>query len=66
MAGLDYTVVKKPIELKTGLKQDAYATVRTDTDEVLGFVNESYEPIQNIDAFTFFDALVAEDEKVHP
>lgn len=65
MAGLDYTVVKKPLELKTGLKQDAYATVRTDTDEVLGFVNESYEPIQNIDAFTFFDALVAEDEAIY-
>jgi phage/plasmid-like protein (TIGR03299 family) len=64
-AGLDYTVVKKPLELKTGLQQDAYATVRTDTDEVLGFVNESYEPIQNIDAFTFFDALVSEDEAIY-
>lgn len=62
MAGLDYTVVKKPLGLDTGLKQDVYATVRMDTDEFLGFVNDSYEPIQNSNAFTFFDALVAEDE----
>ncbi|KUG23414.1 mycobacteriophage barnyard protein gp56 [hydrocarbon metagenome] len=65
MAGLDYIVVKKPRELKTGLNQNAYATVRTDTDEVLGFVNESYTPIQNINAFTFFDTLVAENEAVY-
>jgi hypothetical protein len=65
MAGLNYTVMKKPLELITGLKQDAYVTVRTDTGEVLGFVNSSYEPIQNIDAFTFFDALVAKDEAIY-
>jgi phage/plasmid-like protein (TIGR03299 family) len=64
-AGLDYTVVKKPLEVETGLSQDTYVTVRTDTDEVLGFVNSSYEPIQNIDAFTFFDALVAEDKAIY-
>jgi phage/plasmid-like protein (TIGR03299 family) len=65
MAGLNYTVVKKPLELKTELKQDAYATVRTDTNDVMGFVNESYKPIQNIDAFTFFDTLVAENEAIY-
>jgi phage/plasmid-like protein (TIGR03299 family) len=65
MAGLDYTVVKKPIELKMGLKQGAYAIVRTDTKDVLGFVSKSYEPIQNIDAFTFFDELVAENEAIY-
>ena len=65
MAGLNYTVVKKPLELNPELKQDAYATVRTDTHDVLGFVNKSYEPIQNIDAFTFFDTLVAENEAIY-
>lgn len=61
-AGLDYTVVKRPLALKTGSKQAEYVIVRTGTDDILGFVNESYEPIQNIDAFTFFDTLVAEGE----
>jgi phage/plasmid-like protein (TIGR03299 family) len=65
MAGFDYTVVKKPLGLKTGLKQEAYATLRTDTGDILGVVNESYEPIQNIDAFTFFDTLVADNEATY-
>jgi len=65
MAGLDYTVMKKPLELNPGLKQGAYAIVRTDTKDVLGFVSKSYEPIQNIDAFTFFDTLVAENEAIY-
>jgi len=65
MAGLDYTVVKKPLDVESGLSQDTYVTVRTDTAEVLGYVNSSYEPIQNIDAFTFFDALVAENKAIY-
>ena len=35
-----------------------YATVRTDTDDVLGVVGEGYEVVQNVDAFSFFDAIV--------
>jgi phage/plasmid-like protein (TIGR03299 family) len=65
MAGLNYTVEKKPLKLKKGLKQESYATVRTDTKDVLGFVSKSYEPIQNIDAFTFFDNLVAEKKAIY-
>jgi phage/plasmid-like protein (TIGR03299 family) len=65
MAGLDYTVMKKMIEFNPGLKQDTYATVRTDTHDILGVVNKSYKLIQNIDAFTFFDDLVAENEAIY-
>jgi phage/plasmid-like protein (TIGR03299 family) len=65
MAGLNYTVKKKPLKLKKGLKQETYVTVRTDNDDVLGHVKASYEPIQNIDAFTFFDTLVAENEAIY-
>jgi len=65
MAGLAYTVVKKPLMLKKNSKQYAYTTVRTDTDEVLGFVNEGYKPIQNINAFTFLDVLVADGEAIY-
>src|SRR6266498_3473353 len=35
-----------------------YATIRTDTDQVLGVVGKDYEIVQNKDAFTFFDAIV--------
>jgi phage/plasmid-like protein (TIGR03299 family) len=65
MAGLNFTVVKKPLVLKTSAKHNSYATVRTDTNDVLGFVKDSYEPIQNSDAFRFFDSLVAKDEAVY-
>ncbi|MBN1473477.1 MAG: DUF932 domain-containing protein [Syntrophaceae bacterium] len=65
MAGLDYTVLKKQLESKAGLKQDAYTTVRTDTGDILGAVNKNYEPIQNADAFTFFDTLVTENEAIY-
>jgi phage/plasmid-like protein (TIGR03299 family) len=39
--------------------------VRTDTGEVLGIVGDSYEPIQNRDAFAFFDNLVGSDEAIY-
>ncbi|TKK66359.1 DUF945 domain-containing protein [Ilyomonas limi] len=35
-----------------------FATVRTDTQAVLGVVGKQYEVVQNRDAFTFFDAIV--------
>jgi len=38
-----------------------YATVRADTDQVLGVVGKDYEIVQNKDAFTFFDAIVGGD-----
>lgn len=35
-----------------------YATIRTDIDEVLGVVGKDYNVVQNVDAFSFFDAIV--------
>jgi phage/plasmid-like protein (TIGR03299 family) len=69
-AGLDYTVVKKPLKEVVDLTQpgnvpDRWATVRTDTGAVLGIVDDSYEPIQNRDAFKFFDSLVGTDEAIY-
>ncbi len=36
-----------------------FATVRADTDQVLGVVGNDYEIVQNINAFSFFDEIVA-------
>lgn len=63
-AGLDFTVEKRPIltpdpitgenaEIKTH-----FATLRTDTNQVLGVVGKDYQIVQNTDAFTFFDEIV--------
>ncbi|WP_316757640.1 DUF932 domain-containing protein [Pedobacter aquatilis] len=37
---------------------DAFATVRADTQQVLGVVGKDYKVVQNRDAFAFFDAIV--------
>ncbi|RYZ30478.1 MAG: DUF945 domain-containing protein [Chitinophagaceae bacterium] len=35
-----------------------HATIRTDNETVLGVVGKDYQVVQNVDAFTFFDAIV--------
>lgn len=69
-AGLNYTVVKKPLKEVLELKHfhnvfNRWATVRTDTGDILGIVGDSYEPIQNRDAFRFLDTLVGSDEAIY-
>ncbi len=69
-AGLDYTVVVK--SMKEFVERDhaddvpdRWVTVRTDTGQILGIVEDGYEPIQNRDAFAFFDSLVDIDEATY-
>jgi phage/plasmid-like protein (TIGR03299 family) len=73
-AGLDYIVEKRPLftydtENHLGDPDEDiiipeisvpnyFATVRADTEQVLGVVGNDYEVVQNRDAFTFFDAIV--------
>jgi phage/plasmid-like protein (TIGR03299 family) len=77
-AGLDYKVEKRPLftydtenhygETDTIIPEIAvpnyYATVRTDTEDVLGVVGRDYEIVQNVDAFQFFDAIVGGGEGI--
>ena len=66
-AHLDFTVEKYGLNtIPNSLPVEShFATVRTDTREVLGVVGSRYEPIQNRDAFTTFDALVGEGEAIY-
>src|SRR5665213_3497288 len=73
-AGLDYIVEKRPlftydtanyigktvdnIIIPEITVPNFFATVRADTEQVLGVVGNDYEVIQNRDAFSFFDAIV--------
>lgn len=77
LAGLDFTVEKRKLftfdnenhndnpdtdiiipEIEV---PNYYATMRTDTEQVLGVVGKDYEVVQNRDAFSFFDAIVGGD-----
>ncbi len=69
-ARLDYKVVKRPLKAIIHARHfanvpNAFATVRTDTNVVLGVVGSRYQPVQNKDAFTFFDPLVDRDEAIY-
>lgn len=64
--GMDYKVGLEEIDLPSGAYSEYYqANVRKDTNAILGIVGPRYEPIQNADAFTFFDELVSRDEAVY-
>src|SRR3954453_1837896 len=73
-AGLDYTVEKRKLFTYDNENNNGnpdldiiipeievpgyFATVRTDTEQVLGVVGKDYEIVQNTDAFAFFDAIL--------
>jgi len=79
-AGLDFEVIKTPLftesrsmtignggEIIDGCTvpvPNHYATMRTDTAQVLGVVGKDYEVIQNRDAFSFFDSIVGGGEGI--
>lgn len=67
-AGLDYEVEKRKLYTQRNEYEnpqitvtDYFATVRTDSNEVLGVVGKDYEIVQNRDAFSFFDSIVGGD-----
>ncbi len=76
-AGLDFTVEKRKLFTFDNENQHGnadvdiiipeievpgyFATMRTDTQQVLGVVGKDYEIVQNRDAFSFFDAIVGGD-----
>jgi len=76
-AGLDWEVQKYPMHLEVGPGEpmvqipDAYATVRVrpggkiNRQDILGVVGERYLPLQNKDAFAFFDAIVGERQAIY-
>lgn len=60
-AGLGWTVTKEQLFRKDlSPVEGAWATIASDTNEVLGVVGDQYTPLQNDRAFDFFDALSAD------
>lgn len=74
LANLDYTVHKVPVPAgivningkeMTVRDETKYYVLREDTGDVLGTVGSTYTPLQNADAFKFFDNLVSKDEAIY-
>jgi len=57
-SGLDWMVKKEEIFLADGTKCPGFATVRETDNKVLGVVGPRYQPLQNKDAFNFFQPFV--------
>lgn len=58
LAGLDWTVRTEPLFLADGRKASHLATVRESDNAILGVVGPAYHPLQNVEAFSFFDPFV--------
>lgn len=59
--GLNYTVEKQPLITGKGIiVPDKYATVRTDTNKVLGVVGKNYTIVQNEEGFAFIEDIIKE------
>ena len=61
--GLDFTVQKVPVCTADNqvLIPDRFALRRQDTGDVLGMVTDFYQPLQNREAFAFFDGVFGKD-----
>lgn len=65
-AKLDYNIELQPIFLQNRNQiPDRMATVRVDTQNLLGIVTKKYKIIQNVDAFEFFDSVVGEGKAIY-
>lgn len=63
-AGLDWKVETQALFLADGTKAPSKATVRTSDNTILGVVGENYQPLQNIDAFKFFNPFLEANQAV--
>lgn len=62
LAGMDWTVEQKNIQLCGGSKVPGYkANVRSTDGKVLGVVSDRYRIVQNTDAFEFTDSIIGGD-----
>ena len=66
LAHLDWTVEKRKLFAHWGGDGQSlevpnwFATMRTDTNAVLGVVSDQYKVLQNVDAFAFMDEAISE------
>ena len=63
-AGLEWEVESVPLIMEgTDIRVPAFANVRSTDRKVLGVVGQTYRPLQNLDAFQWFQVLREPEEK---
>jgi phage/plasmid-like protein (TIGR03299 family) len=66
---LDFTVAQKVVTFTVGKKTyefpGRFVNYRTDDNRPLGVVGSGYKLVQNVAAFSFFDAIVDKDEAIY-
>ena len=62
LSGLNWPVELKPLFLENGTLVTHKAVVRGDSGNVLGIVGPRYQPLQNAEAFNWFNAFVENGE----
>lgn len=60
--GLDWEVELRPLYLADKREVTSRAVVRKSDDSILGVVGAAYEPLQNADAFSWFDPFLKNGE----
>ncbi|MGI6436193.1 MAG: DUF932 domain-containing protein [Syntrophomonadaceae bacterium] len=60
-SGLDWNVLRKPIQVNGKEIEDYFANVRDSDDKVLGIVGKDYRIVQNREAFAFTDMLLGQE-----
>lgn len=60
-AGLDWTVVQRPVVVDNREVPNFVANVRETDGNVLGIVSDRYQIVQNAEAFSFTDNLIGND-----
>ncbi len=59
LAGLDWNVLPEKVYLKDGTEvPETVANIRDTDRSILGIVSDHYKIVQNVDAFSFVDALL--------
>lgn len=61
-AGMNWEVATQPLYTRSGVEVTHRATYRVTDGRILGVVGPDYTPLQNADAFSFFDPFLAAGE----
>lgn len=69
-ANMDWNVLTKPVYIRNydnnfQQVEGKAAIIRQDTDQVFGIMSDGYHPVQNTEAFSFFDAVIGQGEAIY-